>query len=179
MKSQATRYYLFGLFRIDVTERILLDKKGPVPLTPKAFETLLTLVENSGHVLGTKELMEKVWPDSFVEENNLAQNISTLRKVLGAGGAKLIETVPKRGYRFSADVSETQDEPEEFVVSEQTRSRIVIDEEIDEAEPPAVIDLAPSDIRELSPALHFGLERPPDTMYARSGDVNIAYQVIG
>ena len=107
MRNQATRFYIFGLFRIDVTERILFGKKGAVPLTPKAFDTLLTLVENSGHVLGTKELMEKVWPDSFVEENNLAQNISTLRKVLGDEGAKFIETVPKRGYRFVAEVSET------------------------------------------------------------------------
>src|SRR5882672_8166452 len=178
-KAQNKRFYVFGLFRIDVTERVLFNERDTVPLTPKAFDLLLFLVENSGHVLDKEELMKQVWPDSFVEENNLAQNISTLRKVLGAGGAKLIETVPKRGYRFSADVSETQDEPEEFVVSEQTRSRIVIDEEIDEAEPPAVIDLAPGDNRELSPALQFGLERPPDTMYARSGDVNIAYQVIG
>jgi pimeloyl-ACP methyl ester carboxylesterase/DNA-binding winged helix-turn-helix (wHTH) protein len=178
-KAQNKRFYVFGIFRIDVTERVLFNEKDPVPLTPKAFDLLLFLVENSGHVLDKEELMKQVWPDSFVEENNLAQNISTLRKVLGAGGAKLIETVPKRGYRFSADVSETQDEPTEFVVREQTRSRIVIEEEIDEAEPPAVIDLVPGDSRALSPALQFGLERPPDTMYARSGDVNIAYQVIG
>ena len=178
-KARNKRFYVFGIFRIDVTERVLFNEKDAVPLTPKAFDLLLFLVENSGHVLDKEELMKQVWPDSFVEENNLAQNISTLRKVLGTGGAKLIETVPKRGYRFSADVSETEDEPAEVVVREQTRSRIVIDEEIDEAESPAVIDLVPADNRELSPALQFGLQRPPDTMYARSGDVNIAYQVIG
>src|SRR3954467_10140059 len=105
MKGQAKRFYVFGPFRIDLAERVLFGERGVVPLTLKAFDTLLVLVENSGHVLGKKELMEKVWPDSFVEENNLAQNISLLRKILGEGvsGRQYIETVPKRGYRFVAD----------------------------------------------------------------------------
>ena len=109
MKDTAKRFYVFGDFRIDMTERTLFDNKGVVSLTPKAFDTLLVLVENSGHVLGKEELMKKVWPDSFVEENNLAQNISVLRKILGreGGGQKYIETVPKRGYRFVADVRES------------------------------------------------------------------------
>src|SRR5215210_3886603 len=104
MKDQAKRFYEFGVFRVDVAERVLFGEKGVVPLTPKAFDTLLVLVENSGHVLGKEELMQKVWPDSFVEENNLAQNISLLRKILSTGGhgQKYIETVPKRGYRFVA-----------------------------------------------------------------------------
>src|SRR2546421_2593882 len=97
MNRQPKRFYVFGLFRIDVAERVLLGAKGTVPLTPKVFDTLLVLVESSGHVLSKEELMRKVWPDSFVEENNLAQNISTLRKVLGAGERKYIETVAKRG----------------------------------------------------------------------------------
>src|SRR3954447_1771200 len=111
--KQARRFYAFGDFRLDAGERVLLGGRGVVPLTPKAFDTLLVLVENSGHVLGKEELMRKVWPDSFVEENNLAQNISMLRKALGedAGGQKYIETVPKRGYRFSSEVKEeTSDE---------------------------------------------------------------------
>jgi DNA-binding winged helix-turn-helix (wHTH) protein len=74
MSRQTKRFYVFGVFRIDVTERVLFGDRGVVPLTPKAFDTLLVLVENSGHVLSKEELMEKVWPDSFVEENNLAQN---------------------------------------------------------------------------------------------------------
>jgi DNA-binding winged helix-turn-helix (wHTH) protein len=106
IKGESKRYLVFGLFRIDVTERLLFNAEGAVPLTPKAFDTLLMLVENSGHVLGKDELMKAVWPDSFVEENNLAQNISTLRKVLSEGGEKFIETVPKRGYRFIAEVKE-------------------------------------------------------------------------
>ena len=179
------RFYLFGVFRIDVTERVLLGEKGSIPLTPKAFDTLFVLVQNSGHVLGTKELMEQVWPDSFVEENNLAQNISTLRKVLGADGGKFIETVSKRGYRFVADVTEIGDDDADLVLRERTRARIVVEEEIsDDDFPPgaqlATIDLPPSAVRhELPQRFEFPLERPPETMYARSRDVNIAYQVIG
>jgi DNA-binding winged helix-turn-helix (wHTH) protein len=110
IKGQAKRYYHFGQFRIDVEERILYDTKGAVSLTPKAFDTLLALVENSRRVLSKEELMQKVWPDTFVEENNLAQNISMLRKALEGAGEKLIETVPKRGYRFVAHVSESSEE---------------------------------------------------------------------
>jgi DNA-binding winged helix-turn-helix (wHTH) protein/pimeloyl-ACP methyl ester carboxylesterase len=186
-KGQPKRFYVFGVFRIDVTERVLLGEKGPVSLTPKAFDLLLCLVENSGHVLAKDELMQQVWPDSFVEENNLAQNISTLRKALEAGGEKFIETVPRRGYRFAAAVNEIEDEAPALVIRERTRSRIVIEENIDDelvapslkqspagaADPPASRTLGPSSL------LQYGLEKPPETMYARSGDVNIAYQVIG
>src|ERR671921_2133570 len=113
--KQARRFYAFGPFRLDAGERVLFDGRGVVPLTPKAFDTLLALVENSGHVIGKDELMRKVWPDSFVEENNLAQNISMLRKALGedACGQKYIETVPKRGYRFAAPVREVKEVGEE------------------------------------------------------------------
>ena len=178
-KVRGKHFYVFGVFRIDVTDRVLLSEQGPVPLTPKAFDLLLFLVENSGRLLDKEELMKEVWPDSFVEENNLAQNISTLRKVLGSGGTKFIETVPKRGYRFSAEVTETGHEPEELVLRERIRSRIVIKEELEDGRAPAVIDLVPGAAHEPSSALQFELERPPETMYARSGDVNIAYQVVG
>src|SRR5687767_283132 len=104
IQARANLSYLFGTFRLDATERVLFDEKGPVSLTPKAFDTLLALVQHSGRLITTEELMAQVWPDSFVEGNNLAQNVSTLRKILGAGGAKFIETVPKRGYRFVAEV---------------------------------------------------------------------------
>ncbi len=193
MKGQAKRFYAFGIFRIDVTERVLFKEKAVVPLTPKVFDTLLFLVENGGHMLGKEELLEKVWPDSFVEENNLAQNISTLRKALSEGvdGAKYIETVPKRGYRFVADVTEKIEEGTDLIVRERTRAHIVV-EEITDDEPgqalqpftqstPTVIDLLPSAVRQESSSREFELPfgRPPETMYARSGDVNIAYQVIG
>ena len=79
------RFYSFDGFKVDAMERLLLKENREVSLTPKVFDTLLVLLENSSHVLTKKELMEKVWPDSFVEENNLAQNISILRKALGEG----------------------------------------------------------------------------------------------
>ena len=100
IQARAKLSYTFGTFRVDATERVLFNENRPVSLTPKAFDTLLALVQHSGRLLTTEELMAQVWPDSFVEGNNLAQNISTLRKVLGAAGGKYIETVPKRGYRF-------------------------------------------------------------------------------
>ena len=112
MSQPAKRFYLFDTFRVDAAERILFKEDREVSLTPKVFDTLLVLIENSNHVLTKKELMRQVWPDSFVEENNLAQNISILRKVLGAGdrskeGEPYIQTVPKRGYRFVGDVRAT------------------------------------------------------------------------
>jgi DNA-binding winged helix-turn-helix (wHTH) protein len=123
VNGQAKRFYVFTVFRIDVTERLLYGAKGVVPLTPKAFDTLLVLVENAGRMLGKAELMEKIWPDSFVEENNLAQQIFALRKALRPedGGRKYIETLPKRGYRFLADVRES------FETAEM-RSRVASDD---------------------------------------------------
>src|SRR6185295_11491010 len=118
MNRPGRRFYLFDGFRVDVNERLLFKDNREVTLTPKVFDTLLVLLENSSHVMTKKELMRQVWPDSFVEENNLAQNISILRKALGKGkeGEQYIQTVPKRGYRFVADVSSTGDEEEETVI---------------------------------------------------------------
>src|SRR6185503_12024308 len=102
-------FYDFGPFRLNAAERVLLKNGRPLPLTPKVLEILLVLVENNGHLLEKAELMRRVWPDSFVEEANLAQNISILRKALGEQGSlnQFIETVPRRGYRFIARVSES------------------------------------------------------------------------
>jgi DNA-binding winged helix-turn-helix (wHTH) protein/TolB-like protein/Tfp pilus assembly protein PilF len=103
--------YAFEAFRLDAGEKILFQHGQPVPLTPKAVETLLALVERHGHLVTKDELLRIVWPDTFVEENNLAQNISLLRRVLGegAGGRPFIETIPKRGYRFVGPVVEAVD----------------------------------------------------------------------
>ena len=95
--------YTFGDFRIDTAARQLLRQDGaPVPLTPRVFDTLLLLVENGGKVLGKDALMAAIWPNRIVEENNLTQNISTLRRVLGAsaGDHRFILTEPGQGYRF-------------------------------------------------------------------------------
>ena len=98
----------FGPFRLDFSERVLLCNGKTLPLAPKVFETLAILVENSGHIMGKEELIKRLWPDTFVEENNLAQNIFQLRKALeqGGGGTNYIQTIPKRGYRFSPEVRE-------------------------------------------------------------------------
>jgi pimeloyl-ACP methyl ester carboxylesterase/DNA-binding winged helix-turn-helix (wHTH) protein len=180
MNRPGRRFYLFDSFRVDVNERLLFKDNREVSLTPKVFDTLLVLLENSSHVMTKKELMRQVWPDSFVEENNLAQNISILRKALGKSreGEQYIQTVPKRGYRFVGDVRATGGEEESVIVRERTRARIVVErDDEDLAAGARVIDVLPSDVT--SRQLESALPRPPETMYARSGDVNIAYQVIG
>jgi TolB-like protein/DNA-binding winged helix-turn-helix (wHTH) protein/Tfp pilus assembly protein PilF len=130
-KAISRPVYEFGPFRLNPAEHQLLRDGRAVPLTPKVFDVLRLLVENSGHMLEKDELMKAVWPDSFVEEGNLTRNISTLRAVLGehAQDHQYIETVPKRGYRFVAEVTEF-DEDLELIVGEKTRARIVIDEEV-------------------------------------------------
>jgi TolB-like protein/DNA-binding winged helix-turn-helix (wHTH) protein/Flp pilus assembly protein TadD len=112
MEKKLKQLYEFGSFRLDAGERLLLRAGESVPLTPKAFDLLLALVKEPGHLLEKDVLMKTVWPDSFVEENNLADNISRLRKALNDGdnGQRFIETVPKRGYRFVADVKEVNGE---------------------------------------------------------------------
>jgi DNA-binding winged helix-turn-helix (wHTH) protein/TolB-like protein len=103
--------YEFGKFRFDPANHLLLSNGVPVSLTPKAFEVLLVLVQNGSRLTTKEELMRKVWPDSFVEEANLTVNISALRKLLGETheGKPYIDTVPKKGYRFVAAVTEMQE----------------------------------------------------------------------
>lgn len=106
MSRQANRIYEFGAFRLDPAERLLLRSGEVVPMAPKAFETLLALVERHGRVWEKDELIKRIWPDTFVEEGNLAQHVFTLRRALndGQNGSHYIETIPRRGYRFVADV---------------------------------------------------------------------------
>jgi len=108
MSSRDKQLYEFGPFRIDTVERLLFRGNEMIPLTPKATDTLLALVASSGRVLEKDELIKMVWPDSFVEEGGLTQNISSLRKVLGgtSGEFQYIETIPKRGYRFVVPAKE-------------------------------------------------------------------------
>jgi TolB-like protein/Flp pilus assembly protein TadD len=101
--------FVFGDFRLDVIEHLLYKQTGEVvPLKPKAIETLELLVIDRGRLLTKAELLKRLWPDVLVDESNLSQNIYLLRKVLGvtADGQNYIETVPKRGYRFLAEVEE-------------------------------------------------------------------------
>src|ERR1041385_6286057 len=110
MDKPAKHFYEFGPFRLDASRRRLLRAGEVVPLTPKAFDTLLALVEQSGRVVEKDDLMERVWPGVAVEENNLTQNVSALRKALGERRKepRYIATVPGLGYRFIASVSESR-----------------------------------------------------------------------
>src|SRR5450755_983639 len=104
----STIVYEFGEFRLDPANHLLSRRDGtPVPLTARIFDTLVFMVEHHGMVLDKERLMEAVWSDSIVEENNLAQSISKLRQVLGEkpGTNRFVVTVPGRGYRFAADVT--------------------------------------------------------------------------
>lgn len=135
--------FTFGPFVFDISEHRLTRAGADIPLTPKAFATLRILVERRGHAVSRQDLLHAVWPDSIVEENNLAQNISLLRRILDGGdGGEVIVTVPKYGYRFIAPVAELSTLP-------------------------AAAQPAPEPLQ------------PPETRYTRSGDVNIAYQVMG
>lgn len=98
--------YRFGTYRYDIAQRLLFREDRLIPLAPKVSETLLVLVENHGNIVEKAELMRRIWPDTAVEEVGLARNISQLRKILGSEGesTEFIETLPKRGYRFVADV---------------------------------------------------------------------------
>jgi DNA-binding winged helix-turn-helix (wHTH) protein/TolB-like protein/Flp pilus assembly protein TadD len=112
MQAVPGHVYQFGAFRLNTEKRLLRRLDGTaVPLTPRVFETLLYMVEHRGIVLDKERLMGAVWSDSIVEENNLSQNISTLRRIFGEtpGSHSYIVTVPGRGYRFVADVSEQTD----------------------------------------------------------------------
>ena len=156
MSDSKKQVYIFGQFRLDVNKGLLFERDEIVALTPKSFDTLLVLVENRGSVLSKEELMRLVWPDQFVEENNLAQNIHLVRKSLrdGTGGAKFIETIPKRGYRFVAQV--------EALVDQEGMERGNMDDD------------NPLPGRSRTAFIM------PKTQYTTGPDkVNIAYQVIG
>jgi TolB-like protein/DNA-binding winged helix-turn-helix (wHTH) protein/tetratricopeptide (TPR) repeat protein len=111
--KQGKYFYEFGQFRLDPAARLLFRDGAIVPLPPKVLDTLLVLVEKGGALIEKEELIKAVWPDTFVEENNLTQNISLLRKTLGGGDSDqqpYIATVPKRGYRFVAALREVREE---------------------------------------------------------------------
>ncbi len=162
--------YSFAGFRLDAGERRLLDGLVPVQLAPKVFDTLLLLVSNAGRVLSKEKMLAEIWEDSFVEENNLSQNISALRRLLGeTAEIKFIETVPKYGYRFVADVDKSDGSETQTEVFETSRARIYLDDGS------GVVN----DALAVSPAAGALPRFKPQTQYAQNGDVNIAYQVIG
>src|SRR5215467_8078243 len=112
MSPETKALYEFGRFRCDPQEHLLLCEGKPVSLSPKSFEVLVALIQSNGRLLTKDEVMQQVWPDSFVEESNLTVNISALRRALGEtpGGQQYIETVPKLGYRFVVPVTACRDD---------------------------------------------------------------------
>jgi eukaryotic-like serine/threonine-protein kinase len=130
MSKEKKHFYEFGSYRVDPEQRILLHENRPVQLQPKAFETLLVLIQNSQKVVLKDELMKSLWPDSFVEESNLSQNIFVLRKALGETGGtnRYIITVPGRGYRFAERVELIPEDEASLVVESHSRTRVVIHE---------------------------------------------------
>jgi DNA-binding winged helix-turn-helix (wHTH) protein len=118
MSDSRQQIYEFGDFRLEVSERRLLRDDDPLSLAPKVFDTLVLLVKNSGHLVEKDQLLKELWPDTYVEEVNLSVNISALRKVLGETeeGKSYIETVPKRGYRFTAAVTAVAPTNESLIV---------------------------------------------------------------
>lgn len=167
---------IFGKFRLNPAERLLLDGERAVALAPKIFDTLLLLARNPGRVLSKERMMGEIWEDAFVEENNLAQNISFLRRVLGESrDLKFIETVPKFGYRFVAPVRAETVAPDE-ITFERTEARVAI-REIGEGSAP-IPETADVRTAGTSPARALPVA-VPETHYVQNGDVNIAYQVVG
>src|SRR5215831_4136874 len=105
MSHEIKDLYEFGSYRLNVANRVLLQHGEVVPLAPKTFDLLLLLVRSEGRLLGKQELINNLWPDTFVEDANLTFQIATLRKALGRDAAQWIETVPKHGYRFAATIT--------------------------------------------------------------------------
>ncbi len=129
-------FYEFGPFRVDPANRLLLRDGAPVPLPPKVMEALFMLVENQGRILEKDELMNRLWPDCFVEEGNLSQLIFQLRKALGESAARqqYVETIPKRGYRFVASVKLVEAGGAELRFTHRTGTRVIIEEEVEDAQ---------------------------------------------
>ena len=124
MTTSVKHLYEFGPFQLDPPERLLICDGHPVPMTPKAFDMLVVLVERGGHLVEKEDLLKAVWPGSFVEEGNLAVTVSVLRKALNddRGLHRYIETVSKRGYRFVAEVREIGEPPRALSLAQSVDS---------------------------------------------------------
>jgi DNA-binding winged helix-turn-helix (wHTH) protein/tetratricopeptide (TPR) repeat protein/TolB-like protein len=162
MLSEQTRLYEFGSFRLDPAERTLFRDDEPVPLPPRLFDTLCALVERSGHLVEKDALMTRVWQDAFVEEGSLTRAVSRLRQVLGAqeDGTPYIETIPRVGYRFVANVRTVRQVDSDLILEEHVGSRISI--EHSEAPVALLKSLAPTTEEVSTPARPTpAIEAPP------------------
>jgi Tol biopolymer transport system component/DNA-binding winged helix-turn-helix (wHTH) protein len=130
MSNKTLTLYEFDEFRVDVNQKCLWHSDQLVSLTPKAFETLLVLIKHRGEIVSKDILLDEVWADTFVEESTLSQNILTLRKTLSAfqKDKQFIVTVPRRGFRFIAEVKEIVGDEEFFIVEKRTRTHIIAEQ---------------------------------------------------
>ena len=130
-----TNFYEFGPFRVDVANLLLFRDGQPLPLTPKAVETLVALVQRGGQLLKKDDLIKIVWPDRVIEESNVTQNIYLLRKTLGEGsnGQSYIETVPRRGYRFVGEVRECTAKGTDLILAGRTEIQRVFESQDDDS----------------------------------------------
>lgn len=171
MERLTKQFYEFGPFRVDPAKRLLLRDEQALPLTPKAFDILLALVQHGGEMLHKDELMRMVWPDTAVEENNLTRNISTLRKALGESpnDHEYIVTIPGQGYLFVADVRDICGGGSvEVVVKKHTRARIIAEEEEGEDETSTDVERKqPVDAAVASSNVEFGIAKESLTETAK------------
>src|SRR5262245_10984854 len=182
MSEEGKYFYEFGRFRIDPVKRRLMRDGEPVRLTPKAFDTLLILVQSSNRTLEKDELMQLVWPDAVVEENNLNQNISALRRALGdtRDESRFIATFPGFGYRFVAEVNRIPlAEPDE-PVKEPRKLRLVVggtieqdeDEQIEKSDSIAFSGETSSPVASRAPELDSpGIIEPSSLAQATNGSI--------
>jgi DNA-binding winged helix-turn-helix (wHTH) protein/TolB-like protein/Tfp pilus assembly protein PilF len=127
MSRRVRHLYEFGPFRLDPEKPCLWRNGEPVALTPKAIETLLVLIQQNGKLVEREALMTAIWPDTFVEDGNLNFNVSMLRKALGtdAAGEQYIQTIPRHGYRFRAEVREVTEEISALAAERQVGARVI------------------------------------------------------
>src|SRR5256885_6834557 len=119
--------YEFGKFVLDPADRTLFADGLPLRLPAKEFDTLLLLVEHNGKALSKEEMMSAIWQDAFVEESNLAKQISRLRKIFNTDGDEFIETLPKHGYRFLADLRRVDPATDDLIlVEKRTVKRVTV-----------------------------------------------------
>ncbi|MBA4185639.1 MAG: winged helix-turn-helix domain-containing protein, partial [Acidobacteria bacterium] len=133
MNSEPKKTIRFAEFELDAKKRRLLREGKPLPLNAKAFDVLIFLAENAGRVLSKEEIMNAVWENQFVEEANLAVQISALRKALGEDkdAPRLLVTIPGKGYEFIADI---QNGDEDVSIESRQTERVVFDEKIEETQ---------------------------------------------
>lgn len=135
MSTEDRHFFEFGEYRVEVEERRLIRNGDVVALNSRDFDILLALVRRPGQTVDKNTLMDTVWGDTFVEEGNLSRHVSTLRKILGDDlrGQRLIKTIPKQGYRFTADVREVVRTVDTMTREDISQTRVVVREEVTES----------------------------------------------